>query len=147
MKFSNVFAFGLATLAIASPVQQQKKDLNSDLQGLDDSAKQIVEDVQKLLQTISSDVEGLASAAGINATAIFPQIPLPSGIPTAIPTTIPTSLPFPFKREDGAIEARDDAAVQAAASKLITDVINGLSDLATTTGVNLVGSILSQFGL
>ena len=159
MKFSNVFALGLASLAIASPtpVQQEKKDFNSDLSKLDSTASAIVSDVQKLLQTISTDVESLASAAGINATEIFSLpsgfalptgLSLPSGIPTAIPTSIPTDLPFPFKRgEDGSLEARDDAAVQAAASKLITDIITGLSDLATTTGVNLVGSLLSNFGL
>ncbi|GEQ70809.1 hypothetical protein JCM33374_g4488 [Metschnikowia sp. JCM 33374] len=139
MKFSNIIAFGFATLAVATPVEKRdipsltsiENSAASAIGNLDNTGAAIIEDVEGLIKTIITDVEALAKAAGTDASAIWAN----SGIPLS-------------KREESKkIEARDDQAIVSAANALIADILTELNKLSTSTGVSLVSTFLSTLGL
>lgn len=139
MKFSNIFAFGLATLTVATPVEKRSTPISSalnsvtsELSGLDKTAGVIVSDVEKLVSTIVSDVEGIASAAGIDVSSILTS----------------SGLSLTKRSEFDELEAkRDIQAIETAVTKLITDILGDLSTLSSDAGISLVGTILSTLNL
>lgn len=143
MKFSNFFTFTLATLAtlvVASPIEKTiplgspSGIATREVNDLDTTAGNIVTDVEKLVSTIVNDVEAIAAAAGINVSTIL--------------ATADLSL---SKRTEIEIESgdskRDLQGIEAAVTKLITDILADLTTLSADAGINLVGTILSCLNL
>ncbi|KAF8001486.1 hypothetical protein HF325_003987 [Metschnikowia pulcherrima] len=125
MKFSTIFAFGLASLSVASPIEKREAasltsttdSVTSAVSGLDSTLGLIVSDVVGLLGKVVTDVEDIASAAGVDIRA-----------------------------EESEVK-RSVLDVTTKVEALITDVLGELVTLSTTSGVNLVGSILSVLKL
>ena len=140
MKFSNFFALGLATLSFASPVEKREatsvssteNSVTSEIGNLDNTVGVIIGDVANLLGKIVTDVEDIASTAGIDVTEILTQ----SGI----------SLSKRSENEGGEVK-RSDQAVEAKVETLIADILGELVTLSASSGVSLIGTILSVLKL
>ena len=140
MKFSTIFAFGLASLSVASPIEKREAapltsttdSVTSAVSGLDSTLGLIVSDVVGLLGKVVTDVEDIASAAGVDVSGLLDL----TGI----------SLTKRSEPEDSEVK-RSVLDVTTKVEALITDVLGELVTLSTTSGVNLVGSILSVLKL
>ena len=92
----------------------------------------IIGDVANLLGKIVTDVEDIASTAGIDVTEILTQ----SGISLS-----------KRSENEGSEFKRSDQAVEAKVETLIADILGELVTLSASSGVSLIGTILSVLKL